>query len=254
MMNQKYKISLLFSFFVCMMLSVQAQEEQGKWENDVIVGLNIGGTTPLPLPNEIRKVNTYNAGLNPTIAIRTTRWLDNAPQWGITTGLYVDYRGMEIDADVKYWNTRLQVGEGKNVGEYQGLFSGKNHTNMKNGYFTVPAMASYRPFNRWTFHLGGYVSWMHSSKFEGSAADGYICNGGATGDVTAVDKATFDFSNELKSLDAGIVAGADWKFKKRISVVGQLDWGLVPVFPSAFNGIPYKMYNIYFTLGLAYRL
>lgn len=253
-MKQYNKIIVLLLLFVSAVSIVKAQEAQAKWENDVIIGLNIGGTTPLPLPNEIRKVNSYSAGLNPTIAIRTTRWMDNAPQWGVTTGLYIDYRGMEIDADVKYWNTKLQVGEGATVGEYQGLFSGKNHTKMKVGYFTLPVMASYRPFTHWTFRLGGYVSWTHSTKFEGSAADGYICNGGATGDITAIDKATFDFSKELKSIDAGIAAGADWKVKNKISVVGQLNWGLVPVFPSSFTGIPYKMYNIYFTLGLAYRL
>lgn len=253
-MNQNNRILLLFLFLLCVATRSQAQEEHSKWENDVIVGLNIGGTTPLPLPNEIRKVNSYSTGLNPTIAIRTTRWIDSSSQWGITTGLYVDYRGMEIDADVKYWNTRLQVGEGKNVGEYSGLFSGQNHTKMKNGYFTVPLMASYRPFERWTFHLGGYMSWMHTSKFEGSASNGYICNGGATGDVTMVENATFDFSNEFRSLDAGLVAGFDWKFKKRISVVGQLDWGLTPAFNGGFTGLPYKMYNIYCTLGLAYRL
>ena len=59
---------------------------------------------------------------------------------------------------------------------------------------------------------------------------------------------------EVRSFDAGIMASGDWFFTKKIAATAQLSWGLVPIFPSDFEGLSYKMYNIYLSLGIAYRL
>jgi hypothetical protein len=253
-MNKKYPIVFILSL-LCLTKPLFAQQEDGaKWTHEVRVGLNLGGTAPLPIPAEIRKINSFTAGVNPIIGFRSTRWLDKHPQWGITSGVTIDYRGMKTSADVKYWYTDLVVGEGDRTGRFSGTFSGKNMTKVKNGYFTIPVLASYRPFKAWTFHAGGYFSWIHTSKFEGSASDGYIREGGPTGDRITVEESTYDFSDELKDIDAGITVGANWKLTKRIAATGELNWGLVPIFPADFKGVSHKMYNIYFSLGLSYRL
>lgn len=254
MNNTIIKYCFILPILVLSAALVKAQEPAKHWEYDIRLGLNIGGTTPLPLPAEIRKIKSFTSGLNPVIAVRATRWFKQHPQWGITSGITVDYRGMKESADVKYWYTHLVVGEGENAGTFSGTFSGRNRTTIKNGYFTIPLMATYRPFHHWTFHLGGYLSWMHTADFSGTASDGYIREGGPTGDRIEVKNASFDFSDNLKKIDAGITAGADWRFNKRMSVTGDLTWGLIPIFPSDFKGVCYKMYNIYFALGLSYRL
>lgn len=252
-MIKKYYLSVLIT--LCSFSTfLQAQNEETLWNHEIRVGINLGGTSPLPLPAEIRKVKSFTTGVNPVIGFRSTRWMDKHSPWGISTGLTIDYRGMETSAKVKYWHTDLEVGEGEQTGRFTGSFSGENKTTVKNGYLTIPLQVAYRPFDKWHFHAGAYFSWILTSKFEGSAKDGYIREGGPTGDRITVENATYNFSDELRNVDAGIMAGADWKIAKRISATGELTWGLLPIFPGSFNGVGYKMYNIYLSLGLSYQL
>ncbi len=231
---------------------VEAQDSFRAWEFQVFAGFNMGGTTPVPLPAEIRSLNSWNPGLGGALAFRTTRWV--TPAWGVTSGLAIDIKGMKVSADVKYWYTSLMVGEGDNTGHFAGTFSGENHTTARNGYLVIPLMAAWRPADRWTFRLGGYVASLQDARFEGTASDGYIRNGGPTGDRINIDRASYDFSDELRKTDAGLMASADWTFTRRLAVTGQFSYGLVPVFPSGFEGVSYSMYNVYLMLGLAYKL
>lgn len=116
--------------------SADAQDRRDKWESKVFLGYNLGGTSPLPLPAEIRSINSWRPGFGGTLAFHITRWL--SPQWGITTGLAIDIKGMKIDADVKYMHTSLVVGEGDNTGLFTGTFSGRNKTTVRNGYLLIP--------------------------------------------------------------------------------------------------------------------
>lgn len=252
-MKNKYTIILLIGLLF-LTNPLFAQTDDAKWTHEIRIGLNLGGTAPLPLPAEIRKINSFTAQVNPVIGIRSTRWFESNNQWGVSSGITIDYKGMNTSADVKYWHTDLVVGEGDQTGRFTGTFSGRNATKVKNGYFTIPVLASYRPFANWRFHAGGYFSWIHTSKFSGTATDGYIREGGPTGDRITVENSTYDFSDHLKDIDAGIMAGANWKLTKRIAATGELTWGLVPIFPADFKGVSYKMYNIYFSLGLSYQL
>ena len=152
--------------------------KRDKWECKVFAGYNLGGTSPLPLPAEIRKINSWNPRITGTVAFHVTRWI--TPDWGLTTGLAIDVKGMKISADVKYMYTRLEVGEGDNTGIFSGTFSGKNETTVQNGYIVLPLLATWRPKEAWTFRLGGYFATCQSRKFEGSASDGYIRSGGPT--------------------------------------------------------------------------
>jgi hypothetical protein len=229
-----------------------AQDSFKHWEYKVFAGYNLGGTTPLPLPAEIRKINSWNPGFGGTLAFHVTRWI--TPEWGVTSGLAIDLKGMTINADVKYMMTSLVVGEGDNTGTFTGMFTGKNKTTTRNGYLVLPILAAYKPFEKWTFRLGGYFASQRDANFEGNASDGYIRNGGAAGDRINIEKATFDFSDEVRKIDAGLMASADWFFTNKMAVTGQLSWGVVPIFASDFNGIPYKMYNVYFMTGIAYKL
>ncbi len=252
MKNNKIRFILLLFTSIVIIQSATSQTTRKPWEFKAFAGYNLGGSTPLPLPAEIRKINSWSPGFAGTLAIHATYWLTS--DWGITSGLAVDLKGMSINADVKYMMTNLVVGEGDNTGNFSGMFTGKNKTTVRNGYLVLPLLATWRPVENWTFRLGGYFASQQDAKFEGSASDGYIRNGGPAGDRINIEKATFDFSDNIRKTDAGLMGSADWFFTEKMAVTGQLSWGLVPLFPSDFNGIPYKMYNIYFMTGIAYRL
>ena len=251
--NIIFSLTLCIQCFFVHQLFGQTKESR-HWEHAIRVGINVGGTTPIPLPAEIRKIESFTTGLNPILGVRSTRWFEPDGKWGITSGFTIEHKGMKESAQVKYWYTNLKVGEGDKRGEFEGTFSGFNETRIKNGYFTLPAMATYRLSSIWTFHAGGFFSWMHTSKFTGIADDGYIREGGPTGDIINVTSAEFDFSTDLNTIDAGLLVGADWKFTRKLSATGEFSWGFIPIFPSDFKGVTYKMYNLYLGLGLSYKL
>lgn len=246
----KQYILVALCLFACHTL--MAQQTYRKWEYKAFAAYNMGGTTPMPLPAEIRKLNSWNPGLSGTLAFHVSRWF--TPRWGITSGLAIDLKGMKTNADVKYWQTSIEVGEGDDTGIFTGTFTGKNETKARNGYLVLPVLAAWRPAEKWTFRLGGYMAFQQDAMFEGRAYDGYIRSGGPTGDRVNVDMSTFDFADKVRKTDAGIMASADWAFTQKLALTGQLSWGLVPVFPSGFEGISYKMYNIYYAFGIAYIL
>ncbi|MDF9829226.1 porin family protein [Parabacteroides sp. PF5-6] len=253
--RQLYTVLLFLAIFLSggFSPSAKAQQETNKeWEFKVYAAYNLGGTMPVPLPAEIRKIRSWNPGFGGTMAFHVSRWF--TPEWGITTGLGIDLKKMKIKADVLYWPTSLVVGEGDQTGVFTGTFSGKNTTNTRNGYLVLPVMAAWRPVEEWTFRLGGYIALQQDPLFEGSASDGYIRNGGPTGDRINVEQASFDFSDEVRKYDAGLILSADWKFNRKMALTGQFSWGFVPLFPAHFEGVAYKMYNIYFALGIAYFL
>lgn len=48
------------------------------WEYSIKAGFNIGGTSPLPLPDEIRSIDSYNPNVAFSIEGNATKWLDDA--------------------------------------------------------------------------------------------------------------------------------------------------------------------------------
>ncbi|MDR1937668.1 MAG: PorT family protein [Tannerellaceae bacterium] len=248
--KKRQLLIVLAGVLACVPASAQLPGRQ--WECKMFAGYNLGASTPIPLPAEIRKIHSWSPGLNGTLAFHATRWLTT--RWGVTSGLAIDLKGMAVEADVKYLNTNLVVGEGDHTGTFSGIFTGHNKTSVRNGYLVLPLLASCRPLRDWTFHIGGYFALQRDAKFEGSASDGYIRNGGPAGDRINVETSSFDFSDRVHKTDAGVMALGDWFFSNKMALTGQLSWGLVPLFPSNFTGVPYKMYNVYFMGGIAYKL
>ena len=92
----KYIVTCLL--FMSVSLSINAQEFRQHWEKKVFAAYNLGGTSPFPIPAEIRKINYWKPGFGGTLAFHLTRWLD--PNWGVTTGLAIDLKGMKVEAEV----------------------------------------------------------------------------------------------------------------------------------------------------------
>ena len=242
-------IYVLLLLFFCPV--VAAQQFVPRWDFKINVGYNIGGTSPLPMPEEIRSIERYSPpGFSPHVAVEATRRLSE--KWGISAQLTLDHKGFTVRDSVFNLHTEMELG-GKDP--QVGNFTGHNQTKVRNSYLTLPVMASYFISEKWMAQAGFYVAYLYSPGFSGSASDGYFRQGGPTGEKTEVDNdATFDFSDELNKFDFGLVAAGEWSFSKYFALRGQLAWGLISVFPSDFTGISYKMYNIYGTIGVSYKL
>ncbi|NSL86512.1 PorT family protein [Chitinophaga sp. Mgbs1] len=218
-------------------------------EHRILAGFNFGATAPTSLPNTIRKINSYAPGFCPSLgyelAYRPTQ------KWGAAIGVKLDYKGMTVKDEVLYFPTIINTEDG---GTFTGNFSGKNKTTVRNAYVSIPLSATFTPNEQWRFHLGGYAAWLFSSNFYGNVSDGYIRNGGSTGEKVNITTATFDFGKDMRTFDIGLQGGAERKVGKKLSIMGDLSWGLRPVFPSSFKGMDFPMYNIYLTLGVSYKI
>ncbi|MDR2041095.1 MAG: PorT family protein [Tannerella sp.] len=244
----KYGIWVVMALLCFPLCCFQAQGKLPGWDFRINGGFNIGGTSPLPLPAEIRKISFSPPALSPHVALEAIRRLND--RWGVSAQLALDYKGFEVEDQVKNLYTEIEMDNEM----YTGNFTGKNTTRIHNSYFTLPVMATYRMSERWEVQAGMYAAYLYSANFKGSASDGYIRQGSPVGEKTMVDYASFDFSDKQRPFDYGLLVAGEWGFSRRFAVRGQIAWGLNPVFPSDFTGIPFKMYHIYGTLGLSYHL
>jgi hypothetical protein len=218
-------------------------------EHRILAGFNIGGTAPVGLPNTIRKIETYRPEFSPSLGYELS--YHKTRKWGIAVAVKLDYKGMYTKDEVQYFPTIITTKDG---GRFEGDFTGKNETTVRNAYVSFPVSLVYTPTNRWRFNLGGYMAWLFSSNFHGNVSDGYIRNGGSLGEKVDITEATFDFGTEVRSFDAGLQGGAAYRVGKKLSISGNLNWGLRPIFPDDFKGMDFPLYNIYFTLGVTYKI
>jgi hypothetical protein len=221
-------------------------------EHRILAGFNIGGTAPVGFPATIRKIESYSPGFSPSLGYELGYRI--TPKWGASAAVKLDYKGMTTKDEVMYFPTIITVQDGAQKSEFEGTFSGKNKTIVRNAYVTFPLSAVFTPNAKWRFGLGGYAAWLFSSDFHGTVSDGYIRNGGPLGEKVAISEATFDFGTELRKFDAGLQGSAARLVGRKLSVVAALSWGLRPVFPSDFKGMDFPMYNIYATLGVGYKI
>lgn len=241
-------------------VKVQAQQDRNDgiiWsslrglEYEVKAGFNIGGTSPLPLPEEIRSIKSYKPNVNFSIEGNITKWLDNQKKWGITLGVRVENKGMETVAQVKNYSMEIIDGGSTLKGNWTGTVS----TEVRSSYISIPLLAAYKVSPRVKLHAGPYVSFMTNGKFSGSVYDGYLRKDSPTG--TKVEfkdgkSAPYDFSDDLQTFQYGAQIGADWRAFKHLNVSGSLTWGLNDIFKKDFNTISFAMYPIYLNVGFGY--
>lgn len=218
----------------------------------VIAGINIGAAAPLGLPDNIRKINSFNPLLLPSLGYEGSFYLCKKWRWGV--GVRFDRKGMKVSDSVIYFQTLVQQTDGQNTATFEGAFSGTNTTEVHNSYITLPFFIELLPGKYWHYKLGFYTAFRLKGKFRGNVSDGYIRNGGPTGEKVIIDQATFDFSDLQRDIDYGLHAGVERDLGKRIAVTASLQWGLHPLFPASFTGVSVPMYNIFGHLGAAIRL
>lgn len=250
-MRLKYILSTLILLALSVNMSSQIADAKKAVDINLLLGINIGATSPIPIPAEVRKINSYGPKFNPQLGVNLTYHLKN--NWGLGIGASIDWKGMRVTDEVKYMHTSVTLAEGSE--KLTGYFVGKNMTNVNMTYFTVPLYATYNFNNQWRVKLGVYAAKALSSKFNGNVSDGYIRTDTPVGQKQEITEsgATFDFSKDIRDYDLGALLGGEFRLTERIGFYGNLQWGFVPFFYSKSNPIEFKMYNIYGTIGITYR-
>jgi hypothetical protein len=216
-------------------------------------GYNIGGTTPVPLPATIRSLDGYS--LTPSFMVGADAVLPLTRQWGIMTGLRFENKGMKGDVTTKAYFMEVVKGDQKMAG----LFTGHVEQEVKQWMLTVPVQATFRLSRKVMLKGGPYVSFLLSKGFSGIASDGYLRKDTPTGPKILMGNcegewATYDFNDDMRSLQFGIGIGADWQVYKCLGVSADLNWGLTGIFPSDFKTVEQTLYPVYGTIGVFYRL
>lgn len=215
-------------------------------------GVNIGGTSPLPLPSEIREVDSYSPNLVLSFGTEITKWFSNKKTTGIIAGLRLETKGMTTNATVKNYGMEI-VGDGGEL--VDGMWTGKVKTKVNNAYITLPVMFAYSPANRWTLKAGPYFSYLLTGDFSGHVSNGYIRQDDPTGEKIIFENgktASYDFSKNLRKFQWGAQLGCEWQALKHFNLNADLTWGLNGIFEKDFKTVTFKMYPIYLSIGFGY--
>ena len=216
-------------------------------------GYNIGGTTPIPLPETIRRINSYR--LTPSLMVGLDARLPLSKQWGIMAGIRFENKGMDGDVTVKSDQMEVVKGDSK----LSGRFTGHISQQVKQWMLTIPVQATLQLGEKVILKGGPYISLLLSKEFSGIASDGYLREGNPTGvKILMGDKegewATYEFNDDIRSLQMGIAVGADFQICKNLGLSADLNWGLTGIFPADFKTIDQTLYPVYGTIGVFYRL
>lgn len=216
-------------------------------------GYSIGGTTPIPLPETIRSIDSYS--LTPSFMVGLDAMLPLTQQWGIMTGLRLENKGMKATVTTKAYFMEVVKGDQK----MSGLFTGRVEQEVKQWMLTVPVQATFTLSHRVMLKGGPYVSFLLSKGFSGIASDGYLRKDSPTGPKILMGNregewATYDFDNDMRSVQFGVGIGVDWRVYKCLGVSADLNWGLTGIFPGDFKTVEQTLYPVYGTIGVFYKL
>lgn len=220
---------------------------------DVRLGYNIGGTAPIGMPAEIRKLNSYTLQPNVQIGVDAQKRIDS--QWGVMLSLLFENKGMKEDARVKNYHTAIVKG-GQHL---EGRFTGDVTTKVTEWMFTIPVQATYNFGENIRLKFGPYASVLVSKSFTGYAHNGYLRVGNPTGAKVNIgekegERGDYDFSDDMRRLQWGVALGCDWLLTNKFGVYLDLSWGLNGVHHSNFKVMDDTLYPIFGTVGITYRI
>lgn len=256
---KRYIFPLFFLFIS--LAHIQAQENSNRtlikaalhgWEYEVKAGISIGGTSPIPLPAEIRSLDSYNPTLAVPIEGNAIKWFGEKKKWGLNIGLRLENKNMITKATVKNYSMEIIGDDGNRLA---GNWTGGVKTKVRNSYITLPVLATHKLSNRWNIKAGPYISYLLDGEFSGDVYEGYLREGNPTGQkIVFTDGAVakYDFSDDIRKFAYGIQVGADWRAFKHLKVFADFTWGLNDIMKKDFKTISFAMYPIYLNFGFGY--
>lgn len=241
-------------------INVYAQEEKANigffsrqlFDFEAVAGFNLGGASPIPLPEEIRSIESFNPNLNLSIGANVTRWFAPDRRWGVMLGVHLGTKGMTTKAMVKNYGMEI-IQDGKSI---SGRWTGKVKTRYHSQQLMLPVQAVWACSDKVRLNLGPYFAYSFKNEFDGYVTDGYLREGNPTGEKVVFDsesKADYDFGSNLRDFHWGIQAGVEWHLLTHFSLNANLMWGCNGIFKSDFKTITFPMYPIYLNLGFGYH-
>lgn len=212
----------------------------------------LGGSTPVNIPVEIRKINSYNPALNLGLEANATKWFETNKSWGLRLGLKFETKGMKTQAEVLNYYTQISY----NQAEIDGYFTGEVTTNVKNSYLTIPVLAVYQLSNKWRLYSGFYFSAAIDTSFNGYVSNGYLKQNNIEQTKINFDsnnKAPYDFSKDVNKFQWGIQAGAEWVLNHHFILFPEITYGINGLMNNDFKAITFKMHQLYLNLGFGYQ-
>jgi hypothetical protein len=250
-MNKRIKLALLA---VALVIPFMAHAEGNFFSDlqyEVNAGTNIGGASPIPLPREIREINSYSPNLNLLLGATVTKWLGVEKKWGVAVGARVGTKGMKTKATVK--NYGMEILDDGNI--LSGRWTGKVQTKYHTQQLVIPITAVWKVNKRLRVNFGPYLSYAFDNDFSGYVYEGYLREGDPTGDKYVFEgdsKATYDFSDNVRKFQWGIQGGVSWMAYNHLAVNANLTWGCNNIFVSSFKTVSFNMYPIYLNVGFGY--
>lgn len=255
----KYIKSSILFLLMLVSYQIQAQNLRGEsvlemekkgWIYELKGGINIGGTSPLPLPEEIREIKKYDPTLSGWLEGSITQWFKQG-KWGLSTAIRFENKGMSTKARVKNYGMELIEGADR----VKGRWTGNVNTEVKNTFLTLLIPVKYRVNKRLDLNFGPYISFLLKGEFGGFVSDGYLREGDPTGakfEFKDGKIGTYNFDDEIRTFHYGLNAGCSWKAYKLLSVHTSLNWGLNNIFKKDFKTISFNLYPIYLSVGVGY--
>ncbi len=227
------------------------QPKLNGWGYGYRMGFTIGGITPVPLPAEVREMKSFSP--NGAFMQEIFGYKLFNGKFGVYLGERLAIEGMNVEARVK--NYRMSIEQG---GDYiSGYFTGVDKTEAKLISVKIPIEFMARVNSRLDLRVGPYIQVNLHKEFKGEVYDGYLRENTPTGQkIVFSDGSTalYDFSEDVKKTSFGAEVAADFQIKNNIGIFANLDYGFSSVFPDDFETISFKMYPIFFSLGVSYSL
>ena len=81
-------------------------------------GYSIGGTAPMGMPATIRSLDKFT--LTPSFNLGLGVYRDFSEHWGVTTGIYLENKGMDVESTVKNYHMAFVRGNQRLEGNFTG--------------------------------------------------------------------------------------------------------------------------------------
>ncbi len=219
----------------------------------VRAGYNLGASAPYGMPEAIVGIDAFR--LTPSFRVGAGVSLPIGSQWGLSAGLFVENKAMDVDVRVKGYHMEMRQG----TESIEGVFTGHVGQQISMLMLTLPVCATYTISPKLELRVGVYGSLLLNNKFTGVASDGYIRRGGPTGPKIIVGdtpeaQATYDFSDDMRKLQAGATVGVDWLPLPRLGFSLDLSVGFTGIFKADFKTVEQTLYPIYGTIGVFYKI
>ena len=232
-------------FLLCLgFVSTYAQDV--RWKLSPILGLDMGGTIPIPL-SEMPDDAEATPLIKPTMGIGLHYNLNKR----LDLGAEVNYHNLSLEANVNVISQAFWSDDRS----YATYFTGEAYTNTELRFIELPVTATYHLGKRWSLVFGAYYSRILKGVLDSEGKNGWISVNKEDTDnapLPGTQNTSFSFNDDLDTYDLGGLLGYQFKIGERMSLWGRLNVGLKSIFKPEFQNIDYDMYQFRFGTGLRY--